>query len=126
MGLDLRYSIFSLPLIDNFNIAPNGFLGSAQLAVFLRYLKSGDFAKVVAITSKESDRTKQAVADFPGKVEVFALNYGDKAAMTAALQGVEVIVSAIGGNGEQTPLEQILIEAGTYAELTKFGMTIMF
>lgn len=125
MRFDLHCSIFSLSLIHEFNLAPNGFLGSAQLAVFVRYLKSGDFAKVVAITSKESDLTKQAQADVPGKVDVVALNYGDKAAMTAALQGVEVIVSAIGGNGEQTPLEQILIEAGTYAELTKFGMTVI-
>lgn len=100
--------------------APNGYLGGAHLPSFVNATKSGDFTKLVLVTSKESDVTKQAVADVPGKVEVFAVDYSNKAALRSAFDGVDVIVNSLGGHGAQAPVEQNLIEAGTYAELTTF------
>lgn len=93
--------------------APSGLLGGAILPTFVDAVKNSSFAKLILIGSKETEATKKAVADVAaGKVESVVVSYSDKAAVTSALKGVDVIVSTLGGHGAQIPLEQILIEAG--------------
>jgi saccharopine dehydrogenase-like NADP-dependent oxidoreductase len=91
--------------------APNGWLGKAIVQVFAEAAKSGDFAKLKIITSKESDVVKQAVSAAPGKVEVVVLEYQDKPALEAALKDVDVVISTMGGRGAQAANEQVVIEA---------------
>lgn len=96
-------------------IGPNGFLGSSLLHVFVEATKNGEFQKLKIVSSRETEGTKKAVADVPGgKVETFVLVYSDKAALVSALNGVDVLVSALGGHGAQAPLEHVLAEAGKY------------
>lgn len=82
--------------------------------MFVDATKNDDFAKLVVVTSKESDATKKAVSEAPGKVEVFAVDYS-KDALESAFEGVEVIVNTLGGHGAQASIDNALIEAGTYA-----------
>lgn len=95
-------------------LGPNGYLGSGLLPSFVNATQSGDFARLVIVTSKESDSTKKATADVPGKVDVFAVDYS-KTALKSAFKGVDVIVNTLGGHGAQAPVEKILIEAAAEA-----------
>jgi len=92
--------------------APNGWLGKTILPIFVDAVKNGDFAKLVIITSNESDGVKQAVAAAtPGQVEAVAIRYQDKPALEAALKDVDVVINTMGGHGAQAANEQALIEA---------------
>jgi len=99
----------SAPIVAH--VSPNGWLGKTILPVFAEAAKNGDFSKLKIITSNESDAVKQAASLAPGKVEVVALAYQDKPALEAALKGVDVVISTMGGHGAQASNEQSLIEA---------------
>lgn len=92
--------------------APNGLLGKSILPIFVAATQDGTISHLKLITRSETDATRKAVAGGAGKVETSIVSYDDKATLSAALKGVDVLISTMGSQGEAGSAAQMLIEAG--------------
>jgi len=98
----------SAPVVAH--VSPNGWLGKAILPVFVEAAKSGEFAKLKIITSKESDEVKQAANAANGKVEVAVVDYQDKSTLAAALKGVDIVINSMSTRDTAEAANEALIE----------------
>jgi hypothetical protein len=104
-----------LELNVNARVAPNGKLGRKFLPVLVGAVRNEDFAKLNVITTSVTDNVRNSVSNAPeGKIEVFEVSYDNKDSICAALRGVDVLISTMGGygSGKANDAAQVLIEAG--------------
>ncbi|KAF8321666.1 NAD(P)-binding protein [Clavulina sp. PMI_390] len=100
------------------HVAPNGMVGKAFIPIFVDAAIKGEIEKLKFITSKETAILKEAVTSASnGNVEFVVIDYTDKRAFLAALQGVDIVVSTMGWNVGQLKSEQALIEAALEARV---------
>ncbi|KAF8321664.1 NAD(P)-binding protein [Clavulina sp. PMI_390] len=105
-------------------VAPNGLVGRAFVPIFVEATTQGDIAQLKLVASKETDTLRMAIQAAPrNTVKLSIVNYMDKSALEATFEGTDVVVSTMGGTGDQRPAasEQTVIEAAA-----KAGVKIYF
>ncbi|KDQ55650.1 hypothetical protein JAAARDRAFT_195485 [Jaapia argillacea MUCL 33604] len=93
-------------------IGPTGLVGSAITPTFVQAALSGEIAELRLLTTDlNKPKVQESVKNGDGKVKAFTIDYDQPITLEDPLRGVDVIVSAMGAQGDMDKRKSVLVEA---------------